>query len=186
MSRGWWSDQCVCVVSSVGEQTVIRSFPIASMTKEKKISIQNQLQQSMQEGLQISSATFQVKGRFVKIYVATGSSEYLRAALCPGIREESGSLPCKVNRQGRTHRNPGISWPSWYLQRVAIFTLDFFHCYPHLFWNQKRAGFGPESLHVSRGLVRTCFLSPPATWNQYGKALSAAFSSKFVTSPAFC
>ncbi|KAM4898742.1 myotubularin-related protein 13 isoform 4-T4 [Sylvia borin] len=44
----------------VGEQTVIRSFPIASVTKEKKISIQNQLQQSMQEGLQISSATFQL------------------------------------------------------------------------------------------------------------------------------
>ncbi|RMC12216.1 hypothetical protein DUI87_09727 [Hirundo rustica rustica] len=44
----------------VGEQTVIRSFPIASITKEKKISIQNQLQQSMQEGLQISSATFQL------------------------------------------------------------------------------------------------------------------------------
>ncbi|XP_009956673.1 PREDICTED: myotubularin-related protein 13-like, partial [Leptosomus discolor] len=44
----------------VGEQTVIRSFPIASVTKEKKISIQNQLQQSMQEGLQITSATFQL------------------------------------------------------------------------------------------------------------------------------
>uniref|UniRef100_A0A8B9QGW6 SET binding factor 2 n=1 Tax=Apteryx owenii TaxID=8824 RepID=A0A8B9QGW6_APTOW len=44
----------------VGEQTVIRSFPIASVTKEKKITIQNQLQQSMQEGLQISSATFQL------------------------------------------------------------------------------------------------------------------------------
>uniref|UniRef100_A0A8C6XMP2 SET binding factor 2 n=1 Tax=Naja naja TaxID=35670 RepID=A0A8C6XMP2_NAJNA len=39
----------------VGEQTVIRSFPIASVTKEKKITIQNQLQQSMQEGLQITS-----------------------------------------------------------------------------------------------------------------------------------
>ncbi|XP_013907166.1 PREDICTED: myotubularin-related protein 13 isoform X2 [Thamnophis sirtalis] len=44
----------------VGEQTVIRSFPIASVTKEKKITIQNQLQQSMQEGLQITSATFQL------------------------------------------------------------------------------------------------------------------------------
>ncbi|XP_010115639.1 PREDICTED: myotubularin-related protein 13, partial [Chlamydotis macqueenii] len=44
----------------VGEQTVIRSFPIASLTKEKKITIQNQLQQSMQEGLQITSATFQL------------------------------------------------------------------------------------------------------------------------------
>ncbi|KAJ6665143.1 hypothetical protein lerEdw1_005374 [Lerista edwardsae] len=44
----------------VGEQTVIRSFPIASITKEKKITIQNQLQQSMQEGLQITSAAFQL------------------------------------------------------------------------------------------------------------------------------
>lgn len=133
----WFCDLTgVCVVSSVGEQTVIRSFPIASVTKEKKISIQNQLQQSMQEGLQISSATFQVKGSFVKIYVATVSSKYLRAARCPGICEESSFLPCKVNRQHRTHRNPGISWPTWYLQRVAIFTLDFFHCFPHLFWIQ--------------------------------------------------
>uniref|UniRef100_A0A670I4L6 SET binding factor 2 n=1 Tax=Podarcis muralis TaxID=64176 RepID=A0A670I4L6_PODMU len=44
----------------VGEQTVIRSVPIASITKEKKITIQNQLQQSMQEGLQITSAVFQL------------------------------------------------------------------------------------------------------------------------------
>ncbi|XP_065448293.1 myotubularin-related protein 13 isoform X8 [Chrysemys picta bellii] len=43
-----------------GEQTVIRSFPIASIMKEKKITIQNQLQQNMQEGLQITSASFQL------------------------------------------------------------------------------------------------------------------------------
>lgn len=45
---------------TVGEQTVVRSFPIASITKEKKITMQNQLQQNMQEGLQITSASFQV------------------------------------------------------------------------------------------------------------------------------
>nr|XP_058925128.1 myotubularin-related protein 13 isoform X5 [Kogia breviceps] len=44
----------------VGEQTVVRSFPIASITKEKKIAVQNQLQQNMQEGLQITSASFQL------------------------------------------------------------------------------------------------------------------------------
>ncbi|XP_058401952.1 myotubularin-related protein 13 isoform X4 [Diceros bicornis minor] len=44
----------------VGEQTVVRSFPIASVTKEKKITMQNQLQQNMQEGLQITSASFQL------------------------------------------------------------------------------------------------------------------------------
>lgn len=50
----------------VGEQTVVRSFPIASLMKEKKIAIQNQLQQNMQEGLQITSATFQVEWSVVR------------------------------------------------------------------------------------------------------------------------
>uniref|UniRef100_A0A3Q3EZT4 SET binding factor 2 n=1 Tax=Kryptolebias marmoratus TaxID=37003 RepID=A0A3Q3EZT4_KRYMA len=44
----------------VGEQAVIRAFPVATLTKEKKISIQNQLQQNMQEGLQLRSASFQL------------------------------------------------------------------------------------------------------------------------------
>uniref|UniRef100_A0A5S6L8J3 Eukaryotic translation initiation factor 3 subunit M n=1 Tax=Xenopus tropicalis TaxID=8364 RepID=A0A5S6L8J3_XENTR len=44
----------------VGEQTVIRSVPIASITREKKINVQNQLHPNMQEGLQIRSATFQL------------------------------------------------------------------------------------------------------------------------------
>ncbi|KAJ8396732.1 hypothetical protein AAFF_G00015700 [Aldrovandia affinis] len=44
----------------VGEQPVIRSFPVSTLTKEKKITIQNQLQQNMQEGLQMRSASFQL------------------------------------------------------------------------------------------------------------------------------
>ncbi|XP_034535534.1 myotubularin-related protein 13 isoform X2 [Notolabrus celidotus] len=44
----------------VGEQVVIRAFPVSTLTKEKKISIQNQLQQNMQEGLQLRSAAFQL------------------------------------------------------------------------------------------------------------------------------
>ena len=48
---------CMC---PVGEQAVIRAFPVSTLTKEKKISIQNQLQQNMQEGLQLRSASFQV------------------------------------------------------------------------------------------------------------------------------
>ncbi|KAJ8249276.1 hypothetical protein GJAV_G00233080 [Gymnothorax javanicus] len=44
----------------VGEQPVVRSFPISTLTKEKRISIQNQLQQNMQEGLQMRSASFQL------------------------------------------------------------------------------------------------------------------------------
>ncbi|XP_059373228.1 myotubularin-related protein 13-like isoform X4 [Carassius carassius] len=44
----------------VGEQAVIRSFPVSTLTKEKKITIQNQLQQNMREGLQLRSASFQL------------------------------------------------------------------------------------------------------------------------------
>uniref|UniRef100_A0A3Q3D383 SET binding factor 2 n=1 Tax=Hippocampus comes TaxID=109280 RepID=A0A3Q3D383_HIPCM len=44
----------------VGEQAVIRAFPVSTLTKEKKISIQNQLQQNMQEGLQLRSASCQL------------------------------------------------------------------------------------------------------------------------------
>lgn len=48
------------VICPVGEQAVIRAFPVSTLTKEKKISIQNQLQQNMQEGLQLRSASFRV------------------------------------------------------------------------------------------------------------------------------
>ncbi|XP_056269616.1 myotubularin-related protein 13 [Pseudoliparis swirei] len=44
----------------VGEQAVIRAFPVSTLTKDKKISIQNQLQPNMQEGLQLRSASFQL------------------------------------------------------------------------------------------------------------------------------
>lgn len=45
------------------EQTVIRSFPISSLTKEKRITVQYlaHLDQLLQEGLQLRSATFQVR-----------------------------------------------------------------------------------------------------------------------------
>ncbi|XP_075064591.1 myotubularin-related protein 5 isoform X4 [Mixophyes fleayi] len=44
----------------VAEQSVVRTFPIASLTKEKKISVPAQLDQYVQEGLQLRSCTFQL------------------------------------------------------------------------------------------------------------------------------
>ncbi|XP_068132009.1 myotubularin-related protein 5 isoform X9 [Hyperolius riggenbachi] len=44
----------------VSEQTVVRSFPIAALTKEKKISVPAQLDQYVTEGLQLRSCTFQL------------------------------------------------------------------------------------------------------------------------------
>ncbi|KAF3859628.1 hypothetical protein F7725_022027 [Dissostichus mawsoni] len=44
----------------VGEQVVTRSFPIASLAKEKRISVTLPMDQFVQEGLQLRSCTFQV------------------------------------------------------------------------------------------------------------------------------
>uniref|UniRef100_UPI00398EB046 myotubularin-related protein 5 isoform X1 n=1 Tax=Pristiophorus japonicus TaxID=55135 RepID=UPI00398EB046 len=43
-----------------GEQTVIRSFPVASFTKEKKISLHSRTDQDVQDWLQLRSSTFQL------------------------------------------------------------------------------------------------------------------------------
>ncbi|XP_011302109.1 myotubularin-related protein 13 isoform X1 [Fopius arisanus] len=44
------------------EQMVVRAFPVTSLTKEKRVSVQNlaHLDQCMQEGLQLRSCTFQL------------------------------------------------------------------------------------------------------------------------------
>ncbi|CAN9508085.1 unnamed protein product [Ophioblennius macclurei] len=44
----------------VGEQIVTRSFPVASLTKEKRISVTLTMDQFVQEGLQLRSCTFQL------------------------------------------------------------------------------------------------------------------------------
>ncbi|KAL0962853.1 hypothetical protein UPYG_G00346360 [Umbra pygmaea] len=44
----------------VGEQVVTRSFPVASLTKEKRISVNIPMDQFIQEGLQLRSCTFQL------------------------------------------------------------------------------------------------------------------------------
>lgn len=45
----------------VGEQVVVRSFPVAALTKEKRISVQTPVDQLLQDGLQLRSCTFQVR-----------------------------------------------------------------------------------------------------------------------------
>lgn len=44
----------------VGEQVVFRSFPVATLTKEKCISVQTPVDQLLQDGLQLRSCTFQL------------------------------------------------------------------------------------------------------------------------------
>ncbi|XP_043355942.1 myotubularin-related protein 5 isoform X19 [Dermochelys coriacea] len=65
----------------VGEQVVIRSFPIASLTKEKKISTAVQADQFIQEGLQLRSCTFQLLRIAFDEEVASESAEVFRKHL---------------------------------------------------------------------------------------------------------
>uniref|UniRef100_A0A8C3VDF7 SET binding factor 1 n=1 Tax=Catharus ustulatus TaxID=91951 RepID=A0A8C3VDF7_CATUS len=65
----------------VGEQVVIRSFPIASLTKEKKITVQAQADQFIQEGLQLRSCTFQLLKIAFDEEVASESAEIFRKHL---------------------------------------------------------------------------------------------------------
>ncbi|XP_062339186.1 myotubularin-related protein 5 isoform X3 [Osmerus eperlanus] len=62
----------------VGEQVVTRSFPIASLTKEKKISVSLPMDQFIQEGLQLRSCTFQLMKIAFDEEVASDLAEVFR------------------------------------------------------------------------------------------------------------
>ncbi|OXA58822.1 Myotubularin-related protein 13 [Folsomia candida] len=65
------------------EQTVIRSFPISSLTKEKRITVQYlaHLDQLLQEGLQLRSATFQLMKLAFDEEVSSDSIDVFRKTL---------------------------------------------------------------------------------------------------------
>ena len=53
---------------------MVRSFPVAALTKEKRISVQTPVDQLLQDGLQLRSCTFQVgPGDVLGVFRAPGS-----------------------------------------------------------------------------------------------------------------
>ncbi|KAM6987099.1 myotubularin-related protein 5 isoform 2-T2 [Aplochiton taeniatus] len=65
----------------VGEQVVTRSFPIASLTKEKRIQVSVPMDQFVQEGLQLRSCTFQLMKIAFDEEVASDLAEVFRKHL---------------------------------------------------------------------------------------------------------
>ncbi|KAG7495741.1 hypothetical protein JOB18_004608 [Solea senegalensis] len=65
----------------VGEQVLTRSFPIASLTKEKRISVNLSIDQFVQEGLQLRSCTFQLMKIAFDEEVASDLAEVFRKHL---------------------------------------------------------------------------------------------------------
>uniref|UniRef100_A0A3Q1H1M2 SET binding factor 1 n=1 Tax=Acanthochromis polyacanthus TaxID=80966 RepID=A0A3Q1H1M2_9TELE len=72
------SSMSVCFPGAVGEQVVTRSFPIASLTKEKRISVTLTMDQFVQEGLQLRSCTFQLMKIAFDEEVASDLAEVFR------------------------------------------------------------------------------------------------------------
>lgn len=147
----------------------------------------------MQEGLQVTSATFQVEGSFVKIYVTTQSAQNTYEQLFVLIFTKSSVL-CPL----KSIENAVLSQKPWCFLAQLIFTEGYhFHIWflsllssPFCFGSSKGLFWVRNLLMgVSRGLgrpVETCFLSPPATWSEYRKAINIDFFSRLVTLPAFC
>ncbi|XP_035257938.1 myotubularin-related protein 5-like isoform X3 [Anguilla anguilla] len=65
----------------VGEQVLTRSFPVASLTKEKKVSVSLSMDQFIQEGLQLRSGTFQLMKIAFDEEVASDLAEVFRKHL---------------------------------------------------------------------------------------------------------
>ncbi|XP_057364359.1 myotubularin-related protein 5 isoform X6 [Manis pentadactyla] len=65
----------------VGEQVVVRSFPVAALTKEKRVSVQTPADQLLQDGLQLRSCTFQLLKMAFDEEVGSDSAELFRKQL---------------------------------------------------------------------------------------------------------
>nr|XP_020036807.1 myotubularin-related protein 5 isoform X1 [Castor canadensis]XP_020036816.1 myotubularin-related protein 5 isoform X1 [Castor canadensis]XP_020036825.1 myotubularin-related protein 5 isoform X1 [Castor canadensis] len=96
----------------VGEQVVVRSFPVAALTKEKRISVQTPVDQLLQDGLQLRSCTFQLLKMAFDEEVGSDSAELFRKQLHklrypPDIRGTfaftlgSAHTPCRPSRAAK-------------------------------------------------------------------------------------
>ncbi|XP_054998977.1 myotubularin-related protein 5 isoform X4 [Sorex araneus] len=65
----------------VGEQVVVRSFPVAALTKEKRINVQTSVDSLLPDGLQLRSCTFQLLKMAFDVEVGPESAELFRKQL---------------------------------------------------------------------------------------------------------
>uniref|UniRef100_A0A3B3S7Q2 SET binding factor 1 n=1 Tax=Paramormyrops kingsleyae TaxID=1676925 RepID=A0A3B3S7Q2_9TELE len=104
----------------VGEQVVTRSFPIASLTKEKKISVNIPMDQFVQEGLQLRSCTFQLLKIAFDEEVASDLAEVFRKHLhkLRYPQHVHGTFAFTVGQSGKMvvehkHKDKNQSLNSW-------------------------------------------------------------------------
>ncbi|XP_045411285.1 myotubularin-related protein 5 isoform X3 [Lemur catta] len=101
----------------VGEQVVVRSFPVAALTKEKRISVQMPVDQLLQDGLQLRSCTFQLLKMAFDEEVGSDSAELFRKQLHklrypPDVRDTFAFTLGSVHPPGRPPRATKDKGPS--------------------------------------------------------------------------
>ncbi|XP_072598325.1 myotubularin-related protein 5 isoform X7 [Vulpes vulpes] len=101
----------------VGEQVVVRSFPVAALTKEKRISVQTPVDQLLQDGLQLRSCTFQLLKMAFDEEVGSDSAELFRKQLHklrypPDIRGTFAFTLGSTHAPGRPPRTTKDKGPS--------------------------------------------------------------------------
>uniref|UniRef100_UPI001659A14F myotubularin-related protein 5 n=1 Tax=Halichoerus grypus TaxID=9711 RepID=UPI001659A14F len=101
----------------VGEQVVVRSFPVAALTKEKRISVQTPVDQLLQDGLQLRSCTFQLLKMAFDEEVGSDSAELFRKQLHklrypPDIRGTFAFTLGSAHTPGRPPRTTKDKGPS--------------------------------------------------------------------------
>ncbi|XP_077770080.1 myotubularin-related protein 5 isoform X3 [Canis aureus] len=101
----------------VGEQVVVRSFPVAALTKEKRINVQTPVDQLLQDGLQLRSCTFQLLKMAFDEEVGSDSAELFRKQLHklrypPDIRGTFAFTLGSTHAPGRPPRTTKDKGPS--------------------------------------------------------------------------
>uniref|UniRef100_A0A4X2K3S2 SET binding factor 1 n=1 Tax=Vombatus ursinus TaxID=29139 RepID=A0A4X2K3S2_VOMUR len=101
----------------VGEQVVVRSFPVASLTKEKRISVQAHVDQFLQDGLQLRSCTFQLLKMAFDEEVGSESAEVFRKHLHklrypPDVKGTFAFTAGSIHTTGRQPRTAKEKSPS--------------------------------------------------------------------------
>nr|XP_008538900.1 PREDICTED: myotubularin-related protein 5 [Equus przewalskii] len=102
----------------VGEQVVVRSFPVAALTKEKRISVQTPVDQLLQDGLQLRSCTFQLLKMAFDEEVGSDSAELFRKQLHklrypPDVRGTFAFALGSAHTPGRPARTTKDKGPSF-------------------------------------------------------------------------
>ncbi|CAN7999101.1 unnamed protein product [Ixodes hexagonus] len=112
------------------EQTVVRSFPVATLTKEKKIAVQylQQLEQVLPEGLQLRSNTFQLMRVAFEDEVTSESIEVFRKGLnrahCPPNMFQlfafSGHMAAPPTPLHKKEKNATLTYAKRHILKTAM------------------------------------------------------------------